>query len=69
MEETISLKDLFGTLKKRLSLIIIITLCATIASGVISFFILTPIYQTSTQILVNQSKSENNFYQPSEIQT
>jgi capsular polysaccharide biosynthesis protein len=31
---------------------------ATVASGVISYFVLTPIYQSSTQILVNQSNNE-----------
>lgn len=69
MEETISLKELFDTLKKRAFLIATITLCATVASGIISFFFLTPIYQTSTQILVNQVKTDNNFYNSSEIQT
>ncbi|CAH0346452.1 Wzz/FepE/Etk N-terminal domain-containing protein [Bacillus sp. CECT 9360] len=69
MEETISLKELFGTLKKRLSLIIIITLLATLASGIISYFFLTPIYQASTQILVNQSKNEQSIYNNNEVQT
>ncbi|CAH0346446.1 Wzz/FepE/Etk N-terminal domain-containing protein [Bacillus sp. CECT 9360] len=69
MEETISLKELFSTLKKRLSLIIIITLLATIASGIISYFFLTPIYQASTQILVNQSKNEEALYNNNEVQT
>ena len=32
-------------------------------------FFLTPIYQASTQILVNQEKSEQSFYSPSEVQT
>ncbi|RFU62729.1 YveK family protein [Bacillus sp. V59.32b] len=69
MEETISLKELFGTLKKRLKLIMIITLLATIASGIISYFFLTPIYQASTQILVNQSKDEKALYNYNEVQT
>ena len=54
MEETISLKEIFEVLKKRLMLILLITLIATATSGVVSYFLLTPIYQTSTQILVNQ---------------
>jgi len=69
MEETISLKELFLTLKKRLSLIIIITAIATATSGIVSYFLLTPIYQSSTQILVNQSKSEEQIYNYNEVQT
>ncbi|MBZ5749065.1 YveK family protein [Metabacillus rhizolycopersici] len=69
MEETISLKELFLTLKKRLSLIIIIAAIATATSGIVSYFLLTPVYQTSTQILVNQSKSDQQVYNPGEVQT
>jgi capsular polysaccharide biosynthesis protein len=69
MEETISLRELFETLKKRLALIIIITVIATATSGVVSYFFLTPIYQASTQILVNQSKSEQQMYNYNEVQT
>lgn len=69
MEETINLKELFLTLKKRLSLIIIIAAIATATSGIVSYFLLTPIYQSSTQILVNQSKSEEQIYSTNEVQT
>lgn len=69
MEETISLKELFQTLRKRLSLIIIITAIAVIISGVVSYFIITPIYQASTQLLVNQQKTDQSFYNPNEVQT
>ncbi|QNG60195.1 capsular biosynthesis protein [Bacillus sp. PAMC26568] len=69
MEETISLKELFQTLKKRLSLIIIIMAIAAATSGIISYFILTPIYQSSTQILVNQAKSDQQAFNPGEVQT
>src|SRR4051812_9429475 len=69
MEETISLKELLETLKKRLIMIILITMTFGLVSGVISYFFLTPIYQASTQILVNQAKSEQSVYSPSEVQT
>ncbi|WP_026568352.1 YveK family protein [Bacillus sp. UNC41MFS5] len=69
MEETISLKELLETLKKRLVLIVSITVIAAIISGVVSYYFLTPIYQASTQILVNQKKSEQSLYQTNEVQT
>ncbi|MFK4391713.1 capsular biosynthesis protein [Bacillus sp. AFS026049] len=59
MEETISIKDIFKTLKKRWKLIMLLTLIAALISGTISYFLITPVYQSSTQILVNQKKSEN----------
>ncbi|MFB5932476.1 YveK family protein [Peribacillus frigoritolerans] len=59
MEETISIKDIFKTLKKRWKLIMLLTLLAALISGTISYFLLTPVYQSSTQILVNQKQSEN----------
>ena len=59
MEETISLQELFKTVRKRLSLIALITAIAITISGVISFVVLTPIYQASTQILVNQAKDDS----------
>jgi len=67
MEETISLKELLQTLKKRLALILAITLTAVIISGVVSFFFITPIYQASTQILVNQKNEEQAMYNQAEL--
>ncbi|PEF91594.1 MULTISPECIES: YveK family protein [Bacillus] len=69
MEETISLKELFHTLKKRLAMILVIAFGAAIVSAIISFFFMTPIYQSSTQILVNQKKQEGAMFQAGEIQT
>lgn len=69
MEETISLQELFITLKKRLVLIIIVVIAAMSIAGVVSFFYLTPIYQASTQILVNQQKIEQQQFNSQDIQT
>ncbi|MEH7159001.1 YveK family protein [Neobacillus drentensis] len=69
MEETISLKELLETLKKRLVLIVSITVIAAIISGVVSYYFLTPIYQASTQILVNQKENKQSLYQTNEVQT
>ncbi|MFK4290909.1 YveK family protein [Bacillus sp. RC250] len=69
MEETISLKELFYILKKRLAMILVIAFGAAIVSAIISFFFMTPIYQSSTQILVNQKKQEGAAIQYTEVQT
>ncbi|WP_312469029.1 Wzz/FepE/Etk N-terminal domain-containing protein [Neobacillus sp.] len=59
MEETISLLDIFTILKKRWKLIFSITVLAGLISASISYFVMTPVYQASTQILVNQKNLEN----------
>jgi capsular polysaccharide biosynthesis protein len=69
MEETISLRELFYTLRKRIWMIISIAFVATLASGIISFYVLTPIYSSSTQLLVNKEKSDQPMYNVGEIQT
>ncbi|MBD3107150.1 capsular biosynthesis protein [Bacillus sp. AGMB 02131] len=69
MEETISLKELFATLRKRVNLIIVVTILAVMISGIVSYFFLTPIYQVSTQLLVNQAKNEESAYNYNEVQT
>lgn len=69
MEETVSLKELFQTLRKRIGLIISITLIAMIISGVVSYFVITPEYKSSTQILVNQAKDNESIYSQNEVQT
>lgn len=56
MEETISLKEIFETLKERFQLIVFVTLFAVLITGVFTYFFITPVYQASTQILINQSQ-------------
>lgn len=56
MEETISLQEIFETIKKRLAMIILIVILAVAASAVYSYFLVTPVYKANTQILVNQSQ-------------
>lgn len=68
LEEPIRLKEIFYFLKKRLFTIVSISVGTAIASAIMNFYFITPIYQSSTQILVNQKKQEG-IIQPGEIQT
>ena len=61
MEETISLQEIFQTLRKRILLIFSITFLAASFSGVLSYFYITPIYETSTQLLINQESTEQMY--------
>ena len=68
VEETISLQDIFKVIKKRFVHIVSITIIAALIAGVISFFVLTPIYQASTQILVNKQTTDQQAIQSQDIQ-
>lgn len=69
MEETISLQNIFQILKKRLWIIIATTTGAILLSAIITFFVITPQYEASTQILVNQSQNENEELTSSDLQS
>jgi len=59
MNKTIKVSDLMTILKKRWLLIALSTLLAAAISGILSYFMLAPVYQSSTQILVNERNSSN----------
>lgn len=50
-------------------MILAVTFTAVLASAIVSFYFITPIYQSSTQILVNQKKADNSIVQYNEVQT
>ena len=62
MEETIDLREYFYIIKKRAWIIALITVLAMLTSGIISFFVLSPVYEANTTLIVNteQSKETNN---------
>lgn len=59
METSITLIDFINAIKKRWKSIAAITVAAVLISVCVSYFVLTPVYQTSTQILVNQKNTAN----------
>jgi len=69
VEETMSLQEILKIIKKRLLLIISLTIVAVSIAIVLSFYILTPIYEVNTQILVNQKSSSEEVYSWSQIET
>ena len=59
MEETISLKEIFSILRKRLKLIIGLTIGAALISFIITQFFITPQYEASSQFIVSQKETGN----------
>ena len=59
MEDAIDLQELLLILKKRLRMIAVFAIIATIISGVFTHFFIIPIYQASTQLVVSRSDIEH----------
>lgn len=69
MEEQISLREIFKIMKKNVALISIVTVLAIALAGVISFYVISPVYQTSTQLLVNQEQIDASQFTNETIET
>lgn len=63
MEEEISLLELFEILKKRLGMIMALSVLGLILSFVFTFFVTTPQYSATTQMLVSQTESNQTIQQ------
>lgn len=56
-EQTISVSQVLGILRKRMRTIVVTTLLVTLATALVTFFVMTPKYQATTEILVNRKLS------------
>jgi capsular polysaccharide biosynthesis protein len=59
MEEKIELRQYWDVLRKRWKIVVILPLIAALTSGVISFFVIKPVYQASTKLIVGKKASES----------
>ena len=58
-EYEIDLREIFGMLKKRWLMIVSMTTVAVIAAVVVSFFILSPVYESSSTLLVSYKQNQD----------
>lgn len=61
-EMTLDLKEIFQIIRKRLWLILLITILSTSASGAVSYYVLTPSYEASTAIIIGNSSKASEEY-------
>jgi capsular polysaccharide biosynthesis protein len=54
-EMTLDLREIFDIIKKRFWIIALITIAATVISGVLSFFIMQPVYEARTSVIIGKS--------------
>lgn len=55
----LELRDIFRIIWARIWIIVLITIVAMLASGIISYFYLDKIYESSTTLIVNKQKDDN----------
>lgn len=60
-EMSIDLRELLEIIKKRKSLIILITSILTIITAILSFFILPPTYEASVSVLIGKVPDGTNY--------
>ena len=58
------LKEYFTIIKKRALLIVLITLTVTIASGVISYFVIKPVYKSDISVIIGKTEKNNAAISP-----
>ena len=66
-EQVISISEIFEAIKRRWIIIVAITLTATIISGIISFFVIDPVYEASTKVFIGKEESDDAAYNSSDI--
>ena len=66
-EQVISIEEIFEALKKRWKMIALITIVATVISGVFSFFIIDPVYEASTKLFVGKEENSEEVYNNNDI--
>lgn len=59
MEEEIELRQYWEVLRKRWIIVVALPLIAALTSGIISYFVIKPVYQASTTLIVGKKASES----------
>jgi capsular polysaccharide biosynthesis protein len=57
MEETISLKEIFAVLRKRMLMILSLIIAFAAIALLVSYFLITPTYKASASVVVNQEEN------------
>lgn len=67
MEQELDLIQLWEALKKRWVIVVAIPLIAALTSGIVSFFILNPVYQASTTLIVGKKAADSTAQQAGQL--
>ena len=64
----ISIYEIFEALKRRWLLMVSITLVATLISIILNFFVIKPVYETSTKVFIGKEENNLEGYNSNDIQ-
>jgi capsular polysaccharide biosynthesis protein len=67
MEQELDLMQYWQVLKKRWRLIVVLPLIAALVSGIVSFFIIKPVYQASTTLIVGKKAYDDGTQQAMQL--
>jgi capsular polysaccharide biosynthesis protein len=57
MEDTLSLKDVLGILRRRFWIVLVVVFVAVLAAALLSYVVLPPVYQADTSLIVNEKQN------------
>ena len=69
MDKEMSLNEFYLLLRKKRMLIITVFLSFVLITGIISYFFLTPKYEATTHLLINQKETNSNRLETQDIQS
>ncbi|WP_419298878.1 YveK family protein, partial [Acinetobacter calcoaceticus] len=69
MEQTINIEQILGILRKYKKVILLSTVLCTLLAGILTFFVITPQYSASTELLVNRKQGTDTNAQWNQVQT
>ena len=58
MEQELDIRQIFGIVRKRIGWLIVFPIIAVLISGVLSFFVIPPVYEASTTLLVGRADDQ-----------
>lgn len=67
-KQSINISEIFELIKTRWIFILIITLLSTITTGVLSFYVIEPKYETSSKVFIGKEENNEDGYSSSDIQ-
>lgn len=67
-EMPLDLRDIYDVIRKRIWLIVAVTLTATILSGILSFFVIKPTYEASTSVIIGKMPNTEAFLKEAMVQ-
>lgn len=67
-KQTINVSEIFEMIKRRWIFIVIVTVISTVTTGVLSFYVIEPKYETSSKVFIGKEENNEDGYNSSDIQ-